>query len=85
MAAVLFCSDVLHDFSYRGHHDGVHINFNDISIYRSIVEFGEVPWWNPWYWGERAANEVLSLPMFPELSQAQLGNVCAAIRQSVLG
>ncbi len=30
---------------------------------------------------ERAANEVLSLPMFPELSQTQIEQVCAAVRQ----
>jgi dTDP-4-amino-4,6-dideoxygalactose transaminase len=31
---------------------------------------------------ERAANEVLSLPMFPELSQSQIVKVCEAIRRS---
>ena len=30
---------------------------------------------------ERAANEVLSLPMFPELTEAQCAEVCNAVRQ----
>jgi dTDP-4-amino-4,6-dideoxygalactose transaminase len=30
---------------------------------------------------ERAANEVLSLPMFPELTHTELEQVCAAVRQ----
>jgi dTDP-4-amino-4,6-dideoxygalactose transaminase len=34
---------------------------------------------------ERAASEVLSLPMFPELSQTQLDNVCEAIRKMMPG
>jgi len=32
---------------------------------------------------ERAAREVLSLPMFPELSDADVDRVCAAVRESV--
>ena len=30
---------------------------------------------------EKAANEVLSLPMFPELTEAQIQEVCAAVRR----
>ena len=51
IAAVLFGSDLLHDFSYWGYHDGVHYQFHFVSTYRSIVEFAEAPLWNPWYLG----------------------------------
>jgi dTDP-4-amino-4,6-dideoxygalactose transaminase len=32
---------------------------------------------------ERASNEVLSLPMFPELSETQINQVAAALRLAV--
>ncbi|WZP00158.1 hypothetical protein EP7_001777 [Isosphaeraceae bacterium EP7] len=49
--AALFCGDVLHHFSNWGFHDWEIFYFHNISIYRSIVEFREVPLWNPWCLG----------------------------------
>ena len=86
VAAILFGSDVLHDFRSWGNHDGAHLNFNDVSIYRSIVEFGEVPLWNPWHLG---GMPLLANPeaFFPDpwfLLDLLLGPV-AAIRFKIVG
>jgi len=51
LAALLFCSDVLHHVDHWGFHDWGIFYFHNISVYRSIVEFGEAPLWNPWCLG----------------------------------
>src|SRR4051812_22523675 len=51
LASILFCSDLLHNFDYWGIKDWGIFFFHNISVYRTIVEFGEAPLWNPWCQG----------------------------------
>jgi hypothetical protein len=51
LAALAFCSDMLYGFDRWGQYDWDLFFFHANSTYRSLVEFGEPPLWNPWYLG----------------------------------
>ena len=51
LVAVLFCGDVLRGLDRWGRYDWDLFFFHTNSTYRSVVEFGEPPLWNPWYCG----------------------------------
>jgi len=51
IAASVFCSDMLRSPHHWGRYDWDLFFFHDLSNYRSVVEFGEPPLWNPWYRG----------------------------------
>ena len=51
LAALFFCSDVLHNIDHWGQYDWDLFFFHTHSVYRSVAEFGELPLWNPWYCG----------------------------------
>ncbi len=50
-AAFLFCSEILSPLERWGNYDWSLFFFHNLSVYRSIVEFREIPLWNPWYKG----------------------------------
>ncbi len=51
LVSILFCSDLLHHLDNWGFHDWGIFYFHNISVYRTVVEFGEAPLWNPWCLG----------------------------------
>jgi hypothetical protein len=51
VTATVFCSNVLRHPHNWGTYDWDLFFFHDFSNYRSVVEFGEPPLWNPWYVG----------------------------------
>jgi hypothetical protein len=51
LAVVLFCTNILRGLDYWGRYDWHLFFFHAYSRYRSVVEFGEPPLWNPWYIG----------------------------------
>ena len=51
LAATAFCGDLLRSLNNQGKEDWDLFYFHTGSTYRSVVEFGEPPLWNPWYRG----------------------------------
>lgn len=51
LAAAVFCADILQTLDNSGKWDWDLFFFHTGSTYRSVVEFGEPPLWNPWYRG----------------------------------
>ncbi len=43
--------EVLRGIERWGNYDWDYVFFQEFSIYRSFFEFGELPFWNPWYMG----------------------------------
>src|SRR3954447_5015298 len=50
-ATAAYCVPVLSDLDNWGHYDWNLSFFHLAANYRSVVEFGELPLWNPWYLG----------------------------------
>jgi dTDP-4-amino-4,6-dideoxygalactose transaminase len=66
----------------KGVQTGIHYPF-PVHLLPAFADLGHKPGSFPH--SERAANEVLSLPMFPELTAAQSEEVASALRAAVAG
>jgi len=86
LTATAFCSDLLHSLTNQGSQDWDLFYFHAGSTYRSVVEFGEFPLWNPWYRGgfPSIGNAQVPLPDFWFLLDLIAGPI-PALRFRIIG
>jgi hypothetical protein len=51
LVSLVYCNNVLRGINNWGKHDWDQHLFYNATVYRSVMEFGEIPLWNPWYMG----------------------------------